>query len=99
MGEHNVCIYAIRTGVKLVINECDFLLLFGVQEFLVVGFDFGVFLVGAPGGRTVAIVLASLLVRSRGWVGFSSAVGFGGLGRRGFVVRSRQLGCGILERD
>ena len=73
MGEDDVRINTVCTRVKLAINEGDFLFLFWVQELLVVGFDFGVVLVGTPGGRAVAIVLP--------WFGFG--IGFGW---RGVVV-------------
>jgi hypothetical protein len=62
MGEHNVSINTIRTGVKILIDKRNFLFLFRIQEFLIISLDFGVIAVGAPGGGTIEVMLAHLSV-------------------------------------
>lgn len=64
--------------MKLVIYERNFLLLLWVEKLFVVGFDFGIFLIGTPGCCTVAVMLTGLLVGCFRY-------GFRGF-RRGFFV-------------
>jgi len=67
MGKNDVCINTIGTRMKLAIYERNFLLLFWVEKLFVVGFDFRTFLIGTPGGCTIAVVLTGLFVGRFGY--------------------------------